>query len=171
MTHEEFQEAAMYWEKKVDKSTQMGEEELMAEISRYLEENNTCALATGAGEFVRCTPLEYSWSDGKIWIFSEGGMKFAALEKNRNVCVAVFDKYQGFGKLKGMQITGTAEIVEPFSKTYSDCCARKNIPVEALKKMAHPMNLLCITPSEIVFLNSSFKEKGYDSRQTWKAAR
>lgn len=42
-------------------------------IENYISDNNVCALATGTGDYVRCTPLEYSYHDGKFWIFSEGG--------------------------------------------------------------------------------------------------
>lgn len=82
-------------------------------VEEYIQANNTCALATAAGDFVRCTPLEYTYHDDCFWIFSEGGEKFYALEKNKNVCLVIFDKYEGFGKLKGMQVTGLASIVEP----------------------------------------------------------
>lgn len=38
-----------------------------------------------------------------------------ASEKNENVSLAIFDKYDGFGTLKSVQITGKAELIEPFS--------------------------------------------------------
>lgn len=59
-------------------------------MEEYILANKTCALATGAGEFVRCTPIEYTYHHGAFWMFSEGGEKFAALEKNKNVCLAIF---------------------------------------------------------------------------------
>lgn len=61
MTHEEYQKAASYWlekeEKKIDSAI------LKKKIDDYIYENNTCALATGTGDFVRCTPLEYTYHD------------------------------------------------------------------------------------------------------------
>lgn len=44
---------------------------------------------------MRCTPIEYSYHDGRFWMFSEGGEKFIGLEKNENVCLAIYDKYDG----------------------------------------------------------------------------
>ena len=44
--------------------------------------------------------------DSSFWMFSEGGLKFFALERNENVCLAIYDPYDGFGKLDGMQVTG-----------------------------------------------------------------
>ena len=83
LTHEEYIQAADYWKQKDAQSVKMDRETLEKEVEAYIQENNTCALATGAGEFVRCTPVEYSYHDGAFWIFSEGGEKFAALKKNK----------------------------------------------------------------------------------------
>ena len=115
---------------------------------------------------MRCTPLEYTYHDDCFWIFSEGGEKFYALEKNKNVCLVIFDKYEGFGKLKGMQVTGLTSIVEPFSQEYVQAADFRKIPLKALEKMLHPMNLIKIKPKKIEFVNSDFKKDGADSRQT-----
>ena len=98
-------------------------------------------------------------------MFSEGGEKFAALEKNKNVCLDIFDKYEGFGKLKGMQVTGEAELVAPFSDEYNAAAEFRKIPLDALKKMPHTMILIKVQPKKIEFLNSDFKKDGADSRQ------
>lgn len=37
------------------------------EIETFLMNKNTCTLATGYGEFVRATPLEYEYYDGNIY--------------------------------------------------------------------------------------------------------
>ena len=165
LTHEEYIQAAGYWKQKDAQAVKVDRETLQKEIEAYIQENNTCALATGAGEFVRCTPVEYSYHDGAFWIFSEGGEKFAALEKNKNVCLVIFDKYQGFGNLKGMQVTGKAVMPEYFSEEYVHAAELREIPVAALKKLPHPMNLIKIIPDKIEFTNSEFKKAGVDVRQ------
>ena len=142
MTHEQFEQAAQYWNKK-EKIT-MPEEALKQAVEKYIHENNTCALATGSGDYVRCTPIEYSYHDGKFWMFSEGGEKFIGLE----------------------QIMGRAEIIEPFSDSYNAHAEYKKIPLEALKKLEHPMNLICVTPARIDALFSDLKKDGYSIRQT-----
>ncbi len=73
--------------------------------------------------------------------------------------------YAGFGSLKGMQITGRAQIVPPFSDVYLKVLEYKKIPAEALKKLNHAMYLIQVTPERIDFLNSDFKKNGFDSRQ------
>lgn len=165
MTHEEFEQAAQYWNRK--EQIAMPKEALQQAMEDYINANNTCALATGTGDYIRCTPIEYSYHNGKFWMFSEGGEKFIGLEKNANVCIAIFDKYDGFGKLKSIQVMGKAEIVEPFSDTYRAHAAYKKIPIAVLQKLETPMNLICVTPVKAEVLCSEFKENGYSSRQTY----
>ena len=165
MTHEEYQSAARFWIAKDAAGKKADRETLLAAVGAYIAANDTCALATGAGDFVRCTPIEYSWHDGAFWMFTEGGQKFAALEKNPNVCLAIFDKYEGFGKLHGMQVTGVAKAIEPFSDAYCRAAEVKKIPLEALRKLPQTMHLLCVLPTAIDFLSSDFKQQGLDSRQ------
>jgi len=165
MTHEEYQKAAEYWKTKDKTGAAVEKDRLRERMEEYINANNTCALATGAGDFVRCTPIEYAWHDQAFWMFTEGGEKFLALEKNKNVCLAIYDKYSGFGTVKGMQVSGTAEIIEPFSAEYIAAAAFKKIPVEALKKLPEPMHLLKIKPVRIDYLDSELKKQGFSSRQ------
>ncbi len=165
MTKEEYKEASEYWQKK-DAAGMSGEHAAVkAAAEAYVLSRNTCALATGAGDFVRCTPIEYTYHDGAFWMFTEGGQKFTGLAGNSHVCLAVFDPYSGFGKLKGLQIMGQAEAVEPFSAEYNQAAAFRKIPLEALQKLPSPMHLLKIVPSEADFLDSDFKEQNLSARQ------
>lgn len=160
-----FEKAASYWEEKDKTSVKMDRETLLQEADAFLTAHNTCALATGAGEFVRCTPIEYNWWEQKLWMLSEGGQKFRALRDNANVCAAVFDPYQGFGKLGGLQLTGRAELIEPWSEEYRAFLAYKKIPEQALRGLDHPMYLIRVTPLEMELLNSDYQKKGFSTRQ------
>ena len=61
---------------------------------------------------------------------------------------------------------GRAEIIEPFSDSYNAHAEYKKIPLEALKKLEHPMNLICVTPARIDALLSELKKEGYRIRLT-----
>ena len=161
----DYKKAQNYWKEKTAASVRMDAAAVKEKIEEYISTNNTCALATGADGFIRNTPIEYSYHDDCFWMFSEGGEKFIGLEKNPNVCIAIFDKYAGFGSLKGLQVMGTADIVEPFSDEYNAHAAVKKIPPAALQKLNPPMNLLKIRPVSADFLNSDFNQDGFDSRQ------
>ena len=167
MNTEEYKSAVNFW--KMQPHKEMPQDQLKQYIEIFISANAVCALATGAGDYVRCTPLEYSYHDGKFWIFTEGGEKFIGLEKNKNVCLAIFDSNISFKDLKSVQVMGKAEIVEPMSEEYMAHAKIKNIPLSALQKLkeqGHTMHLICITPVKIEALFSSFKSQGYDSRQT-----
>ena len=53
---------------------------------------------------------------GSFWMFSEGGEKFIGLEKNENVCLAIYDKYEWKRRtnLKSIQVIGKADLVGTF---------------------------------------------------------
>lgn len=166
MNAEEYKEAANYWKAKERK--EMPASQLRPFVEDFLRSNSVCALATGAGDYVRCTPLEYSFHDGEFWIFTEGGEKFIGLEKNANVSLAVFDANPSFGELRSVQVMGAAAIVEPMSAAYVAHAEHKKIPVAALQKLpdqGRPMHLLRIRPSGMDALFSEFKKQGYDARQ------
>ena len=166
MTREAYEAAARYWEEKDAAAVRLEQSELRAVVEEYLGANNTCALATGAGEEVRCTPIEYSWHDGCFWMFSEGGRKFRNLARNPQVSLAVFDRYEGFGKLRGVQVTGRAELVEPFSEAYLAHAAYKGISEAFLRGLKSPMHLIRVRPTRMECLFSAFKERGASPRQT-----
>lgn len=161
----DYDKAAAYWREKESADVLAPEDVLMAEAEKFILAHNTCALATGSGDFIRCTPIEYSYRQGAFWMMSEGGLKFRALEGNLNVCLAIFDPYEGFSRLGGMQVSGTAKLIEPWSPEYLDFLAYKKLPEKALRGLNHPMYLICVNPSEIEFLSSAFKAMGYASRQ------
>ena len=167
MNTEEFRAAAAYWTSQ--KRKEMPQDELRQYADVFIGANAVCALATGCGDYVRCTPLEYSYHDGKFWIFTEGGEKFIGLEKNENVSLAIFDSNISFKDLKSIQVMGKAKIIEPMSEEYVSHAKIKNIPLPVLQKLmdqGRAMHLICITPMRMELLFSSFKSQGYDSRQT-----
>lgn len=165
MNHEEFEQAARYWTDKRQSESCMPKEQLKGIIEGFLTSHNTCSLACAAGDFVRCTPLEYSYRDGSFWIFSEGGLKFFALERNRNVSLAVYDSYDGFGKLGSAQISGVADIIDPDDEAFAIAAREKGIQDEALPKIKKALHLIKVVPRQIDFLSSELKSQGFDIRQ------
>ena len=168
MNHEEYEKIINLWNEKDKTGKKAPAEQVEQAILDYIQENKTCALATGSGDYVRCTPVDYVFYADAFWILTEGGMKFKGLETNPNVSLAIFDKDGKFGNLKGLQIMGTAEIAEPFSEDYLKIAEIRKIPVKALKQLTLPMNLLKITPTEFILLDSAFKKQGFDSREILK---
>lgn len=167
MTDEEWTQAENFWLKKDKEKKQMPSEALKTELDKFLKDHKICALATGSGDDIRSTPLEYTWADGSLWIFSEGGLKFKGLQENPKISAAVFEPNSKFGSLKSVQIFGRAELVEPFSDEYNAAARLRHIPLKVLKKLPDTMWLIKILPEEMVYLNSALKLKGYGTRQTY----
>ena len=172
MNEQDFERAASYWDRKeaasaADQSAGacMPADELRAEVGRFLQEHNTCALATGHGVQIRCTPLEYTYHDGAIWIFSEGGRKFVGLARNSQVSLAVYEPYGGFGKLASVQIDGVAEVLLPGDEEYRQAAAFRHISMDVLQGLSEPMYLIKVVPTRIDYLCSDLKGRGYASRQ------
>ena len=163
----DYTKAQNFWKEKDAQAVKADATAVRQKMEEYILANNTCALATGAGDFIRNTPIEYSYHDGCFWMFSEGGDKFIGLEKNPNVCIAIFDKYTGHKSLKGLQVMGTASIVEPFSEAYNVHAAVKKIPLDALRRLDPPMNLIKVQPVRADYLDSDFTKNGCSARQQY----
>ena len=168
MTDFPYEQAQTFWTRKDETENKMEADDIYSWLDSFLSAHKVLALATGGDTYIRCTPLEYTWHDGALWIFTEGGLKFKALKENKHVAAAVFDMNASFGGLKSLQIEGTVEMPELFSDEYKNAAKFRKIPLEALKKLEEPMWLLKIIPTEITCLNSDFKRDGYGSRQIWK---
>ena len=83
MWEPDYDKYAKYWLEKDAVSNKLDPEKLKERIDSFIRERKTCTLATGKDGFVRCTPIEYNYVDKKLYFFSEGGLKFKGLKKNK----------------------------------------------------------------------------------------
>jgi hypothetical protein len=160
-----YDNAADYWKKQDAVSKKADAKTIKNEAEKFIAERNTCALATGFGTKIRCTPIEYTYLNGCLWMMSEGGEKFRNLKENKNVSVSIFDSYSGFADLGGIQLSGEAQIIEPWTDEYINFLNFKKIPESALRNLNHQMYMIKIKPNHIDFLYSGFKKQGFSSRQ------
>lgn len=167
MTDEQYKEAAEFWDRKDAESVKMLPEKIRAAAEAFLSAHKVCALAVGGGDTIRCTPLEYTWHDGAVWIFSEGGKKFAGLRASKAVALSVFETNAEFGHLHSLQMNGTASVIaDSEDPSYIAEAGFRKIPMEALRKLKEPMYLIRIEPGEVTMLNSDFRNEGCGNRQT-----
>ncbi len=99
---------------------------------------------------MRCTPIEYNFVDNHFYFFSEGGLKFRGLKKNKHVGMAIYEPYNGFGNLKSLQIEGMANLVEPFSEECLKVMEYKKIPETAMRNLPQPMALIKVVPEVLI---------------------
>lgn len=141
------------------------DEKLLTEIEKFIKSHNTCALATGYDDKIRCTPIEYFYLKGIFYIISEGGEKFANIALNKNVALSIFDPYSGMNNLGGMQISGKAVVIEEGSEEYKNIFEYKGISSNKITERRFSLNLIKIIPEKVEFLSSIFKSKGYPTKQ------
>ena len=161
----DYDAVASHWIERDRDSVHMETAALKEKIEAFVGAHNTCALATASADMVRNTPIEYNYVDSYFYFFSEGGLKFKGLKENKNVGLAIFEPYGGFGQLKSLQAQGVASMVEPFSDEYLKLMEHKKIPVEAMKKLPQAMNLIKVVPTSYDYLDSDLKKEGFGSRQ------
>jgi len=141
------------------------EKELIGFMNDFIGSHNTCTLATSHGENVRATPIEYIYQDNVFYILSEGGEKFAGILVNPNVSLCIYDDFHGMKSLAGIQITGTAELIQIGSDEYYSVLMKKGIHPDRLPALPAVLNLIKISMSKAEFLWSEFVSKGYDIKQ------
>lgn len=138
---------------------------LQEEIEKFIINHNTCALATGIGGFVRCTPVEYQYYKCNFCIISEGGMKFKGILQNKSVSMSIADNYKTMNDVKGLQISGLAEIVPSFNEEYLEVFKSKGIELSTLEKLSIDLYLIKVIPQKFEFLNVDIKKNNFDSKQ------
>lgn len=163
---EKFVELALEIKKIKDHGQRVLERDRLKEyVDEFIAKHNTCTLTTGYAEKVRATPIEYIYRDNALYILSEGGEKFANIILNPNVSIGIFDGYVDMNKLGGMQIKGTAEIIDIGDEEYISVLMQKNLDYDKIKSLSINLNMIKINISEIEFLYSKFNQMGYDTKQ------
>ena len=135
-------------------------------IRALLKEQTVCVLATCSRDVPRASTVEYFPSGITLYILTEGGKKIGNIRDNPHVSVAVHAPFSGWPSVKGVQITGLAEIGEPGDTVFEE--GRKSYGIRrGLKKAVLPdfMKVIKITPSDIEYLDASLGGKGYSARQ------
>ncbi len=155
--------AAEFWIKKDKDAAKMPQDMLAKELDEFLKEHKVCTLAVADGDFIRCTPVLYVYRDGKFYIFSEGGLKFSALAKNKNVALEVHSEYHGMGTARSVQATGVAEVFGADDKDYIQRANAAEMNGVNLQKMG--LFLIIVTAKKLEYLYSALRKKGYCPRQ------
>lgn len=138
---------------------------LKARIDAFLEAHNTLALATGCGKWVRCTPLEYLRVDGRLYILTEGGLKFKGIWWNGAISAAVFDSYAGMASLAGLQMMGTAVYIDPLSDEYRSVIEARGVQLQQLQQMPAMLHAVRLDITRYELLDGALRSDGYAARQ------
>ena len=160
-----FEHFQNFWIEQQKKAVHMDPEAAFAHIENFIRNHNTCGFATGYGEYIRCTPIEYTYMDGDFWFVSEGGSKFIGLEKNRNVSLAIFEYYGDVKDSHGLQVMGKAELYDCWSDEFKKLFAFKGIPFDVMKAAKVEVAVVRVIPSVFEMYDTDFVKQGFDVRQ------
>lgn len=146
---------------------ELDRDELERLIIEFLKTQPTCVIATCSDNIPRASPVEFFPIGLTLYIFTEGGKKLENIQKNPRVSVAVHAPFTGWETLKGVQITGIAEIGGRGSTTYEKgieaYMARRGI--ESVE-MPESMNILKISPLKFEYLDVALEGRGFHMKQT-----
>jgi general stress protein 26 len=139
--------------------------ELKLLIEEFMRTQGMCVLATCADDMPRASAVEFFPDGTMLYILTEGGRKVENISVNPAVSVAIHTQFTGWDSIKGVQVTGTAEVGKEGSRIFDE-------GVEAYKKrrglknITIPgfMNIIKITPKKIEYLDTTLKAKGFGVR-------
>lgn len=138
---------------------------LKARIDAFLTAHNTLALATGCGNWVRCTPLEYLRVNGALYILTEGGLKFKGIWWNGAISAAVYDSYNSMDSLTGLQMTGKAVYIDPLSDEYRSVIEARGVQLQQLQQMPAMLHAVRLDITRYELLDGALRSEGYAARQ------
>ncbi len=157
-----------FWIEQQKNAKHMDQDKVLEHITNFINNHNTCALATGVDSYIRNTPIEYTFMDGDFYFYSEGGNKFIGLEKNDNVSIAIFEYYGDRFNSHGLQVMGKAEVYPPRCELFKKVLEFKGIPYDVMKAAKVDVALIKVTPVEYEMYDTDFVKAGYDVRQIIK---
>lgn len=149
----------------------LGSGQLRSEIEQFLCSHNTCALATASHVGVRATPIEYVYARGCLYFLSEGGAKFANLLLNPHVSVCIFDPYHTMADVAGLQLMGTARLVDSQEADADGVLEAQHLTHEKLGQLPFDLNIIEVRLERAELLLSALSKRGVDSRQIYDFTR
>ncbi|MGX8728290.1 MAG: hypothetical protein ACSW75_01850, partial [Lachnospiraceae bacterium] len=140
---------------------------LLESIEAFACAHSVLALATANEEYIRCTPVDYSYVDGKFYIVTEGGMKFRSILRNNHVSMAIFDNERHpDGFLDMLQVEGSVEVLPGDSPiAHREAAAR----LQRGGMDSSEIFVLCVTPQHYRICSAAFAAVGYDADQSLDA--
>jgi len=146
-------------------SKEFTQKELEDLITEFMKARATCVIATCSDTMPRASTVEFFPSGLTVYILTEGGRKLENIRKNPQVSIAVSDAFTNWESLRGLQITGVAEIGTKGSDIFKE-------GLEAYRKKrgkqdaALPdfMSVIKVLPIQIEYIDTRLAKRGYPIR-------
>jgi hypothetical protein len=138
-------------------------------IVRLLEACPLCVVATCSDNIPRASTVEFFPVGTTLYILTEGGKKTDNIKQNPKVSVAVHAEFTGWSDVKGLQITGLAEIGEKGSPVFNEgirAYKRRRGQESTALSLPDFMNVIKVKPAKLEYLDATLAGKGYKVRHT-----
>ena len=145
---------------------ELDRQELEHLIVDFLREQSLCVIATCSDNLPRASTVEYFPMATTIYILTEGGVKIENIARNPHVSIAVYAPFAGWQTVRGVQITGIAEIARKGSNVYEEGLAAFNKRRGRTGTVPDIMTVIKVTPSSIEYLDAALGSKGFKARHT-----
>lgn len=146
-------------------------DELERRIIGLLMSHSTCVLATCGEHGPRASTVEFFPQGLNLFILTEGGKKIENIRVNPEVSLAISSPFAGWDSVKGLQLSGVAEIGGKGSEIFrqgEDAFRRRR----GLRAASIPDTMLVvrITPHVIEYLDMELCRRGVVPRQVFRCA-
>jgi uncharacterized protein YhbP (UPF0306 family) len=149
-------------------------DELKQQVLSYLEMHNTMTLGTCSGDVPWAATVFYVSDDLCLYFFSVPDSRHCQnLAANPRVAVTVQEDYHDWRKIKGIQLEGTAILVDSMiEKAKAMAIYARKYP-EVIKLFTNPtsgvfyraflkVKFYCVIPEKVFFIDN---EQGFGKRQ------
>lgn len=145
---------------------ELSKQELEHLIVALLKEQPLCVIATCSDKVPRASTVEYFPIATTIYILTEGGVKIENIIHNPNVSIAIHAPFADWQTVRGMQITGIAEIGKRGSSVYEEGLDAFNKRRGRIGTVPEIMSIIRVKPSKIEYLDAALGNKGFKVRHT-----
>ena len=147
---------------------------LKQQVLSYLETHNTMTLGTCSGDIPWAATVFYASDDLRLYFFSVPDSRHCQnLAANPRVAVTVQEDYHDWQKIKGIQLEGTAILVDSiiekakamavYARKYPEVIRLFTNPASGLFYKAFlKVKFYCVVPQKLFFIDN---EEGFGKRQ------
>jgi uncharacterized protein YhbP (UPF0306 family) len=147
---------------------------LKQQVFSYLETHNTMTLGTCLGDVPWAATVFYASDDLRLYFFSVPDSRHCQnLAANPRVAVTVQEDYHDWQKIKGIQLEGTAILVDSIIEKAKAIAVYARKYPEVIKLFTNPASGLfykaflkvkfyCVIPEKLFFIDN---EQGFGKRQ------
>jgi uncharacterized protein len=148
--------------------------ELKQQVLSYLEMHNTMTLGTCSGDVPWAATVFYASDDLRLYFFSVPDSRHCQnLAVNPRVAVTVQEDYHDWQRIKGIQLEGTAILVDSMIEKAKAMAVYARKYPEVIKLFTNPasgvfykaflkVKFYCVIPEKVFFIDN---EQGFGKRQ------